>query len=155
MEKTFVLNNLVVAISGGAGRIGAAFARSVVNNGGKIILGDVNSTKGNQLTTELGKDKTVFFEGDLTELDSVDQLIRKGKEKFSRIDAAVHCAYPVSKGWGTRFEDLKADNLEKDLFQQLGGAILFSQRVIRYFCEQGYGNLIHISSIQSVAGTKV
>ena len=108
-----MLNNLVVAISGGAGRIGAAFARSVVKNGGKIILGDVNSAKSKQLIIELGEEKAMFYEADLTEPDAIDQLIEKGQKYFGRIDAAVHCAYPISNQWGTRFEDLQADNLEK------------------------------------------
>ena len=150
----FILNNLVVAISGGAGRIGSAFARSVSVNGGKVIVGDVNAEKGNRLVSDLGKDKVAFFEADLTKPEAVDQLIQEGKQKFGKIDAAVHCAYPVSEQWGTRFEDLEPEDLEKDLFQQLGGAILFSQRMIRHFRDQGHGNLVHISSIQSIAAPK-
>jgi len=37
---------------------------------------------------------------------------------------------------------------------QLGGAILFSQQILRVFERQGYGNLIHISSIQGVSAPK-
>jgi NAD(P)-dependent dehydrogenase (short-subunit alcohol dehydrogenase family) len=149
-----MLNNLVVAISGGVGRVGSAFTRAVVAYGGRVVIGDVKQAEGNQLVTELGEDKATFFHGDLTDPDIVDRLILQGKEKFGSIDAAVHCAYPVSKGWGTRFEDLQADNLEKDLFRQLGGAILFSQRIIHHFQNQKYGNLIHLSSIQGIATPK-
>ncbi|MBT7269863.1 MAG: flagellin modification protein A, partial [Candidatus Marinimicrobia bacterium] len=34
-----MLNNLIVAISGGAGRIGSAFSKAVIENGGKVIIG--------------------------------------------------------------------------------------------------------------------
>ena len=149
-----MLNNLVVAISGGVGRIGSAFSHSIVANGGKVIIGDVNSDKGSHLVSALGKDKALFIEADLVDPGSVDRLIQDGMKKFGQIDAAVHCAYPVSEQWGARFEDLKAENLNKDLFYQLGGAILFSQRFIRHFREQGHGNLIHISSIQGIAAPK-
>ena len=149
-----MLNNLIVVISGGVGRIGSAFSRAVVENGGKVIIGDINSEFGNQLVAELGDNVSLFFEGNLTEPHTVDLMIRKGVEKFGKIDAAVHCAYPVSKQWGTRFEDLKPKGLEKDLFNQLGGAILFSQQMIRHFRQQEYGNLLHISSIQGVATPK-
>ena len=47
-------NNLVVAISGGAGIIGSAFSQAVVENGGKIIIGDVDEQQGNLLVNELG-----------------------------------------------------------------------------------------------------
>jgi NAD(P)-dependent dehydrogenase (short-subunit alcohol dehydrogenase family) len=149
-----MLNNLIVAISGGAGRIGSAFSKAVIENGGKVIIGDLNVDLGNQLVLDHGDDVALFFEGNLTEPNTVDLMIRKGVKKFGVIDAAVHCAYPVSKQWGTRFEDLKPEGLEKDLFNQLGGAILFSQRMIKYFRSQGRGNLIHISSIQGVAAPK-
>ena len=149
-----MLENQIVAISGGAGRIGSAFSKAVVENGGKVIIGDINSEVGNRLVSDLGDDVALFFEGNLTEPSAVDLMIRKGVEKFGKIDAAVHCAYPISEQWGTRFEDLKSACLEKDLFNQLGGAILFSQRMVHHFRKQGHGNLVHISSIQGVATPK-
>jgi len=149
-----MLNNLIVAVSGGAGRLGSIFSKAVVENGGKVIIGDINSEGGRQLVSELGDNVSLFFEGNLTEPNNIDLMIRKGMEKFGKIDTAVHCAYPVSEQWGTRFEDLKPASIEKDLFNQLGGAILFSQRMIRYFRQQGHGNLLHISSVQGVASPK-
>ena len=149
-----MLENQIVAISGGAGRIGSAFSKAVVENGGKVIIGDINSEVGNRLVSDLGDDVALFFEGNLTEPNTVDLMIRKGVEKFGKIDAAVHCAYPVSEQWGARFEDLESEALEKDLFNQLGGAILFSQQMIRYFQKQGHGNLVHISSIQGISAPK-
>ncbi len=149
-----MLNNLIVAISGATGRLGSAFSKAVVENGGKVIIGDINSERGTQLVSELGDNVSLFFEGNLTDPNNVDLMIRKGIEKFGKVDAGVHCAYPVSEQWGTRFEDLKPPSIEKDLFNQLGGAILFSQRMIRHFRQQGYGNLLHISSIQGIATPK-
>ena len=145
-----MLDSIVVAISGGAGRIGSAFSRKIVENGGRVIIGDVKIEKGHQLVSELGKDKALFVEAELTQPEGIHSLIKAGREKFNKIDAAVHCAYPVSKQWGTRFEDLKGEDLKEDLFNQLGGAIIFSQGVISYFKEQGYGNLVHISSIHGI-----
>ena len=149
-----MLNDLIVAISGGAGRLGSAFSKAVVEYGGKVIIGDINSELGNRLVSDLGDKNAMFFEGNLIEPKIVDLMVHRGREKFGEIDAAVHCAYPISEQWGTRFEDLKSAGLEKDLFNQLGGAILFSQRMIRYFRQQGHGNLLHISSVQGVASPK-
>jgi NAD(P)-dependent dehydrogenase (short-subunit alcohol dehydrogenase family) len=149
-----MLDNLIVFISGGAGRIGSAFSQAVVENGGKVLIGDINRELGYQLVSELGDENSMFLEGNLTEPNTVNQMIENGLGKFGNIDAAVHCAYPVSTQWGTRFEDLKSKGLEKDLFNQLGGAILFSQQMIRYFRKQGHGNLVHVSSIQGIAAPK-
>jgi len=149
-----MLNNLVVAISGGAGRIGSAFSRAVVDNGGKVIIGDISEQKGELLAQEIGRDRALFIKSDLTVPHQIDNFIKVSFKKFVHIDAAVHCSYPRSPQWGTRFEELQSEGLRQDLFNQLGGAILFSQKFIRYFREQGYGNLIHLSSVQGIAAPK-
>ncbi len=149
-----MLNRQVIAISGGLGRLGTAFSRAVVENGGNVVIGDLKQESGERLVTELGENRAIFFNGDLTDSNVVDELILKGKKKFGKIDGAIHSAYPVSKQWGARFEDLQGPDLEKDLFLQLGGAILFSQRMIHHFKKQGHGNLIHLSSIQGIAAPK-
>ena len=149
-----ILDNQVIAISGGVGRLGNAFSRAVVENGGRVIIGDVIKEKGLQLVEDLGEESAIFFYGNLTESSTIDQFIQIGKEKFGHIDAAIHSAYPVSEQWGSRFEDLKAEGLMKDLHHQLGGAIIFSQRMIKYFRERKKGSLVHISSIQGIAAPK-
>ena len=149
-----MLKDNVIAITGGAGLIGAAFSRIVVKNGGKVIIGDVSHDRGICLRDELGKDNSLFIDVNTSDIDSVDKFIEIGSEHFGGIDSAIHCAYPRSDQWGTKFEMLNAEGLNEDLFNQLGGAILFSQRLISYFRKQGHGNLIHISSIQGVFAPK-
>tara|TARA_X000000368_G_scaffold390416_1_gene353605 strand:+ start:3741 stop:4340 length:600 start_codon:yes stop_codon:yes gene_type:complete len=96
----------------------------------------------------------MFFKGDLVSPENIDSMIKKGVDKFGKIDAAIHCAYPTTGQWGSSFEDLQPEYLRDDLFNQLGGAILFSQRIIYYFRRQEYGNLLHISSIQGISTPK-
>ena len=103
-----MLNNQVVAITGAAGRLGSAFSRAVVDNGGRVVIGDVVQKRGHQLAEELGTEMAVYFQGDLTDPEVIDEMVRVGVEKFGKLDAAVHSAYPVSSQWGTRFEDLQA-----------------------------------------------
>jgi len=149
-----MLNGQVVAITGGAGLIGSAFSRAIIQHGGKAIIGDISSKNGVALQDELGSDKALYIHVNTSEQESIDAFVRKGVEHFGSIDSAVHCAYPRSAQWGTRFEDLKPEGLAEDLFNQLGGAILFSQRIISHFRRQGYGNLVNIASIQGVAAPK-
>ena len=152
--KHNILNNQTVLISGGCGRIGSTFARAIVENGGNVIIGDINDNNGKKLVFELGDKASLFLKSDLVNPENIDSIIRKGVNKFGRIDAAIHCAYPTTDQWGSSFEDLQPENLSKDLFNQLGGAILFSQRIINFFRRQGYGNLLHISSIQGISAPK-
>ena len=141
-------------MTGGAGRIGSAFCKGIIENRGKVIIGDISEEKGMALEKYLQSDDAVFIEVDTSNTKSIKNLIEAGENHFGKIDAAVHCAYPTSTQWGTSFEKIEAADLSDDLFSQLGGAILFSQQIISYFRDQGSGNLIHIASIQGVTAPK-
>ena len=149
-----MLSGKVVAITGGAGLIGSAFSKAIVENGGKVIIGDISRDRGEALQNDLGTDDVLFVEVNTSDTASIDEFIEAGKAHFGKIDSAIHCAYPRSEQWGSSFEKIEAEGLKEDLFHQLGGAILFSQRVISYFKKQGYGNLVHVASIQGVAAPK-
>ena len=149
-----MLKNNIVAISGGAGLIGTAFSKAIIKNGGKVIIGDISVDRGQKLQDELGVDNALFIKVNTSDTDSIDNFLETGNDYFGKIDSAIHCSYPRSEQWGTKFEDLEAGELKNDLFDQLGGAILFSQRLISFFRKQGYGNLVHISSIQGVSTPK-
>ncbi len=149
-----MLKDNIVAITGGAGLIGTAFSKAIIENGGRVIIGDISSKRGKDLQDEFGADKALFIKVNTSDTSSIDKFLELGKNHFGKIDSAIHCAYPRSEQWGTKFEGLKADGLKDDLFNQLGGAILFSQRLISFYRDQGYGNLVHVSSIQGVAAPK-
>ena len=149
-----MLKDNVVAVTGGAGLIGSSFCKAIVENGGKVIIGDISVKKGNTLQNDLGIDKALFLEINTSDTFSIDTFLENGNKHFGKIDSAIHCAYPRSTQWGARFEDIQPDGLKEDLFNQLGGAILFSQRLIDFFKIQGHGNLVHISSIQGVSAPK-
>lgn len=149
-----LLHGQVVAVTGAAGLIGSSFSRGIVKQGGRVVLGDVAEAKGLALEEELGKDNALFVKVDTTDTASIDQFLKSGVERFGKIDSAVHSACPRSSQFGTRFENLQPEGLKEDLFNQLGGAILFSQRLIALFRQQGYGVLVHIASIQGVCAPK-
>lgn len=149
-----MLENKVVLITGAAGRIGASAARGVIAEGGAVLLADVNSSGLDALLAGMPNTRAITCLADIGEPTEADRCIAEAVERFGKIDSAIHCAYPRSEGWGAAFEDLKQEFLVEDLARHLGGAILFSQRILRYFLQQGYGNLIHVSSIQGVMAPK-
>ena len=149
-----MLTNQIVAITGGAGKIGSAFCRGVIEHGGKVVIGDIAKDRGVNLESELGSDLSIFVELDTSNMDSIKNFLSVAHDHFGHIDSAVHCAYPRSSQWGEQLENLKPEELSEDLFTQLGGAILFSQQMLLYFRKQAKGNLIHIASIQGIAAPK-
>lgn len=156
-----MLKNKTIAITGARGRIGACLAEEVIKNNGKVLLGDIQPLQATQLPRNqylypnfFNESNSHYVQTDLTKPEEIERFIECGVKKFKKIDAAVHCAYPRSKQWGTKFEDLQLTYISEDFKNQLGSAIIFSQKIIKHFMEMGGGNLIHISSIQGLASPK-
>lgn len=146
-----------VLITGAAGRIGSATARLALVGGADVVLTDIAGQRLFNLARELESVSSAdihSIEADLASEDGIDLLLKKCYELRKPITSAVHSAYPTSVGWGTPFEKLEANHLYRDLAMQLGGAILFSQKVLAYFQDNGGGDLVHISSIQGIRAPK-
>ena len=147
-------NKKAILITGGAGKIGSALARDLASQKHKIILGDIDIDKLKKLKKNLNTKNVEIFKSDLTKEKKIDHFINFASKKFKKIDVAVHCSYPKSKKWGTKFENLNEKNLKEDLTNQLAGTIIFCQRIIKYFHRVKKGNLILISSIQGIQSPK-
>ena len=146
-----------ILITGAAGRIGSATARLAVAVGADVILSDIAGDRLRSLEqdlTSISKNKVFSIEADITSEEGIDYLFTQCHECVDTITSAVHSTYPTSPGWGVRFEELTARYLNQDLSMQLGGAILFSQRILAHFERCGGGDLVHVSSIQGVSAPK-
>lgn len=146
-----------VLITGAAGRIGSATARSVLSEGANVILADISAKKLNCFVGSLPSScqgRVYALIADVTSELGISALIDEAVAAVGPLTSAVHSAYPTSSGWGTPFEELRFPFLYEDLSNQLGGAILFSQQILRHFQANNGGDLVHISSIQGVCAPK-
>jgi NAD(P)-dependent dehydrogenase (short-subunit alcohol dehydrogenase family) len=149
-----MLSDNVVIVTGGAGRIGSAVSRKIIECGGRVVLVDINDKQINLLRTEFGSDLCLALNIDVGNEEGVNLVIEKAVSKFGRIDSVIHSAYPRSPQWGNKFEDIKQKYLYQDLSSQIGGSILFAQKVLEYFYNNKSGNLIFVSSIQGFMAPK-
>lgn len=149
-----MLNDNVVIISGGAGLIGSAISRKIVEYGGRIVLVDTNDKKINLLKKEFSDNLCLALNMDVGNEKDANLVIEKALLKFGHIDSLIHAAYPRSPQWGKKFEDIKQKYLYQDLSSQIGDSILFAQKMLNYFRKNKNGNLIFVSSIQGVMAPK-
>ena len=95
----------VALISGGARGMGAAHARMLVDEGGKVVIGDILDDEGKALADEIG-DSARYIHLDVTEPDqwqaAVD-LISKGAVDA---DKMITGEYDLSEG-DAAFHDIK------------------------------------------------
>jgi NAD(P)-dependent dehydrogenase (short-subunit alcohol dehydrogenase family) len=153
-----LLKNRVIVITGGAGLIGQEFVKAVVEQGGIAIIADINEEHGkkvnNVIQKKLDTKNTSFVKLDITSKDSIKACINHVDEKYGRIDALVNNAYPRNKNFGKHFFDVEYNDFVQNVGLNLSGYFLTSQQYAKYFKNQGYGNIINMSSIYGVVTPK-
>jgi len=149
-----MLKDKVVVITGGAGLIGQEFVQAVIEHNGIAIIADINSELGNNVKSTLSKElnttKIDFCQLDITSKKSLQECISYLSNRYDRIDALVNNAYPRNKNYGKYFFDVEYDDFVENTGLNLGGYFISSQQFAKYFEEQGYGNIINISSVYGV-----
>lgn len=144
------LNNKIIVVTGGAGLLGKDFCKMIVDNGGTAIIAEHNTVLGEQVKDELNSDAVVVEKLDITNKESINNLIQTLNTKFGKIDALVNSAYPRNKNYGKHFFEVEYADFCENLGMNLGGYFLSSQLFAKYFEKQGYGNIVNMSSIYGV-----
>ncbi|MBW4967948.1 SDR family oxidoreductase [Pseudoalteromonas sp. CR1] len=78
----------IVLITGASSGIGEATAKTLVNNGHKVILTARSEDKLTKLVQLLGEDNALSVPADATDFTELENVVTKGLEKFGRLDAA-------------------------------------------------------------------
>ncbi|HEY5590809.1 MAG TPA: oxidoreductase [Paludibacter sp.] len=149
-----MLKNKIIVITGGAGLLGQEFAKTVMQNNGIVIIADFNEERGITVTKNLEElilTGSISFQLlDINNKQSINSLITILDQKYGKIDALVNNAYPRNKNYGRKFEDVTYEDFCENISINLGGYFLTSQQFLGFFCKQGFGNIINISSIYGV-----
>ena len=141
-----LIANKVVVVTGGAGAIGQCFVEAIAKNGGIAVIADVDWDAAELLASKVGGQAEAVAL-DITSIESNTSLIDGLNQKYGRIDAVVNNAYPRNKNYGCKLEEVTYADFCENVDMHLGGYFLVAQQFCLAFKNQGYGNLINISSI--------
>jgi NAD(P)-dependent dehydrogenase (short-subunit alcohol dehydrogenase family) len=149
LEKIFSLEGKVILLTGASGGIGAALARGLAGAGGQMALCDLsaeNLADVEKSITEAGG-LARCYEFDIANTDAIPACVEKVAADFGRIDVLVNCA-GVNKREG--FLDVLEETYDRIMDINLKGLYFLSQEVAKYMIKQKSGNIINMSSHNSV-----
>jgi 3alpha(or 20beta)-hydroxysteroid dehydrogenase len=138
----------VVVISGGAGGLGSAFGRLVVDRGGSVVLGDLLDDEGAKLAGELGR-QARYIHLDVTDAEQWSAAVQYALDEFGAISGLVNNA-GISTGQFLEHEPL--DHFRKVLDINLTGVFNGMQAVIKPMRASGGGSIVNISSAAGMFG---
>jgi 3alpha(or 20beta)-hydroxysteroid dehydrogenase len=138
----------VTLISGGARGMGAADARALVAEGGKVVIGDILDDEGKTLADELGE-AARYVHLDVTDAEQWDAAVNVAVEAFGKLTSLVNNAGIVALGKIGKFD---MDKFRNVIDVNLIGTFLGMQAVVEQLKEAGGGSIINVSSIEGLRG---
>lgn len=137
-----------VIVTGGARGLGAAFARHIVSQCGRVVIADVLDDDGRQLAAELG-DAARFTHLDVTDAEQWRELIDTTLAEFGTITGLVNNAGISS---AAMVADEPLEHFRKVIEINLVGVFIGMQAVIPSMRAQGCGSIVNISSAAGLVG---
>jgi NAD(P)-dependent dehydrogenase (short-subunit alcohol dehydrogenase family) len=138
-----ILQDKIIVVTGGSGLIGKELVADIKRKGGRTINADID------VETNLSAGTVQM---DITNDKSIEEGVKKVVNEFGRIDGLVNNAYPRTKDWGTRFEDINPESWRANINYQLNSYFVCCQKVLKIMVEQNSGAIVNIGSIYGVVG---
>lgn len=146
---TLDFNGWTVAVTGGAGDIGAAICRAVAAGGARLVVFDVDWERGEALADELEGSGSVFRPLDVADSDAVDAAFTEIERDHGRLHGLVNAAgiAPSAACWETGEELWR-----KVLSINLDGLFRTSRAAARIMMKARRGAIVNVSSTNGLVG---
>lgn len=140
----FSLDERVIVVTGGAGRLGRAMVQSLTTAGGRAVVWDLQSAP--ETTAAL------FCRCDITQPSSVAVALQQTRQAMGTIDVLINNAYPRNPQYGRRFEEIALTDWHENVAAHLGGYFNVTQQVVQEMVSRKAGSIINIASIYGIVG---
>lgn len=138
------LDGKVAIITGGASGIGKASVKMFIDEGARVIFGDVMDDRANALAEELGQN-AVFLHMDVTKEEDVEAAVALAVERFGKLDCIFNNA--GIGGASGLIEELPALGFDVTIAVNFRGVFFGMKHAAPVMKEQGFGSIISTASI--------
>ncbi len=132
----------IIIVTGGSGLLGREIIKNLESKGAMVINADIS------VFTDFEKHTTNV---DITSEESISNAIKWVVDSYGKIDGLVNNAYPRTKDWGTKFEDITYDSWQKNVDIQMNSTFLFIQKIMPELLKTK-GSIVNMTSIYGVVG---
>lgn len=151
-EQVQRLRDRVAVVTGASRGIGRAIALALAAEGAKIAVNYAsNSTAADQLVEEITADggQAIALQADISNVDSVDALIKTVTDQWGRIDILVNNA-GITRD--TLLLRMKPEDWQAVIDTNLTGVFLCTRAVSKLMLKQKSGRIINIASVAGQMG---
>ncbi|MGH3510260.1 MAG: 3-oxoacyl-ACP reductase [Nocardioidaceae bacterium] len=142
------LDGRVAVVTGGCSGIGLATVKRFAGEGAKVVIGDVDDTRGPEVAEQLGGR---YVHADVTSKEQVDALFKSANDAYGSVDIAFNNA-GISPPEDDSILDTDLDAWRKVQEVNLTSVYLCCKAVLPYMLEQKRGSIINTASFVAVMG---
>ncbi|MBO5997918.1 MAG: 3-oxoacyl-[acyl-carrier-protein] reductase [Alphaproteobacteria bacterium] len=144
----FRLDGKKALVTGAAGGIGRAIVKTLHGLGATVGITDISKEALDAFAAELG-DRVFVFEANLTDGESIKELVKSAESQMGQIDILVNNAGITKDGLAVRMAD---DQFKGVLDVNLIAPFMLSRAVMMGMMKRRYGRIINMASIVGVMG---
>jgi len=142
----------VAVVTGGCSGIGLATVQCFVEEGARVVVGDIDEQRGHELVGQLGgTDFATFVKVDVTDKEQVDALFRTAKDTYGSVDIAFNNA-GISPPEDDSILDTDLEAWRRVQEVNLTSVYLCCKAALPHMLEQGSGSIINTASFVAVMG---
>ena len=142
----------VAVVTGGCSGIGLATVQRYVEEGARVVVGDIDEQRGHELVGQLGgTDFATFVKVDVTDKEQVDALFRTAKDTYGSVDIAFNNA-GISPPEDDSILDTDLEAWRRVQEVNLTSVYLCCKAALPHMLEQGSGSIINTASFVAVMG---
>lgn len=143
------LEGKVAVITGAASGFGAGASKRFVDEGGSVVMGDIQGRAGESLARELG-DAAVFVQCDVTKEEDVANMIDAACSRFGKLDIMINNAGVV--GAIGPISTTPAGEWQRTMDVHVNGCFYGCKHAARVMIPRGAGSIVNMSSTAGIMG---
>jgi NAD(P)-dependent dehydrogenase (short-subunit alcohol dehydrogenase family) len=137
------LKDKTIIITGGNGLLGKAIIERLTFEGAFCINLEINHETNDDLSQ-------IYC--DITDSDSIDKALELVFSNFTKVDGLVNNAYPRTRDWGNKFEEIELNSWKQNVDWQLNSYFYLTQKVATQMSLNNNGSIVNMASIYGVVG---
>lgn len=147
----FSLENKIALVTGGSRGLGRAIALAFAEAGASVAVASRTRETCDEVVELIrGKGRRALaVEVDVSESESVAQMVQATQKEFGRIDILVNSA---GVGWAERLVDMSDGTFDWIIKTNLYGTFYCCRQVLRGMIAQTGGSIINLASVAGIKG---
>ncbi len=148
------LADRVAVVTGAARGIGREIALTLVREGAKVTICDVDIEPLNDVASEIeaAGGQALASKVDVTESGEVDQMVEATLQRFGGIDILVNNAGGSARDQASVFHEARDEVWKSTLARNLNATMICTRAVINHMVGRKSGKIVNLASVNGISG---